>query len=183
MQETNPINEWNLGHSQRRPSQLISLETLKPLQKRQDAHSLLFLFVHLGLLGLTGHVLQLTMETPWLVFGLVLHGVLLVHLCPLPWGYWYYLTAIPYFQGMLKNLVRYPQGLFSQLEQFFVSERLRKKVQREAQGALLFYFLLLRGSLLSGSVLLFWHWLFPRILAEPIMCRIQISEHGGPLDC
>ena len=64
MSETNPINEWSLGNSQRRPSQLISLEVLKPLQKRQDNQGLLFLFVHLGLLGLTGYVLQLTMETP-----------------------------------------------------------------------------------------------------------------------
>ncbi len=239
MSETNPINEWSLGNSQRRPSQLISLEDLKPLQKRQDTQGLLFLFVHLGLLSLTGYVLQLTMDTPWLVFGLVLHGVVLVHLFApfheathqsafltrwlnqavawftglvimipplyfklehaahhtytqhpekdpesIPqartfWGYWYYLTAIPYFKGVLKNLVRHPQGQFSELEQSFIPERLREKVQREAQGMLLFYLLLLGGSLLSGNALLFWYWLFPRILAEPVMRLIRISEHGG----
>jgi fatty-acid desaturase len=80
MSETNPISEWSLGNSQRRPSQLITLEILKPLQKRQDTQGMLFLIVHLGLLVLTGYVLQLTMETPWLIFGLVLHGVVLVHL-------------------------------------------------------------------------------------------------------
>lgn len=94
-------------------------------------------------------------------------------------GYWYYASAIPYFQGVLKNLARHPLGIFSPQEQSFLPERLRASVQREAQLLLAIYAALLVISLLTESAVLFWYWLLPRLMGEPWMRLIRISEHGG----
>jgi fatty acid desaturase len=94
-------------------------------------------------------------------------------------GYWHYVTAIPYFHGVLKNLTHHPRGHFSTLEQSFIPERLRREVQQEAQWMLGAYLLLLIGSVWVGSAFLFWYWLLPRILGEPVMRLVRISEHGG----
>ena len=94
-------------------------------------------------------------------------------------GYLYYATAIPYFQGVLKNLTRLPLGRFSPGEQSFIPERFRKSVQREAIIMVCFYLGLAVVSVVWQTEAVLWYWLVPRIMGEPLMRLIRISEHGG----
>jgi len=95
------------------------------------------------------------------------------------WGYLYYATAIPYFQGVAKNLTLLPLGRFSPSEQSFIPERLRKSVQREAALMVVFYLGLTVVSVLWQTEVLIWYWFVPRIMGEPLMRLIRMSEHGS----
>ncbi len=95
------------------------------------------------------------------------------------WGYLYYATAIPYFQGVVKNLTRLPLGKFSPNEQAFIPERHRETVVRETRFMVVFYFGLLVFSVTLQTWEVFWYWLMPRIVAEPLMRLIRISEHAS----
>ena len=95
------------------------------------------------------------------------------------WGYWYYATAIPYFQGVVKNLTRLPLGKFSPDEQAFIPERHRNTVVRETRIMLGFYLGLVVISVGGQTDAVLWYWLVPRIVAEPLMRLIRISEHGS----
>ena len=95
------------------------------------------------------------------------------------WGYLYYASAIPYFQGVIKNLIRLPLGKFSSSEQAFIPERHRETVVRETRMMVVFYLGLLVFSVALQTWEVFWYWLMPRIVAEPLMRLIRISEHAS----
>ena len=95
------------------------------------------------------------------------------------WGYLYYASAIPYFQGVIKNLSRLPLGKFSSSELAFIPERHRETVVRETRFMVVFYFGLLVFSVTLQTWEVFWYWLMPRIVAEPLMRLIRISEHAS----
>ena len=95
------------------------------------------------------------------------------------WGYLYYVTAIPYFKGVIKNLSFLPLGKFSSREKAFIPERHRKTVVRETRLMVFFYICLLIFSVVFQSGAVFWYWLMPRIIAEPLMRLIRISEHAS----
>ena len=94
-------------------------------------------------------------------------------------GYLYYASAIPYFQGVIKNLSRLPLGKFSSSEQAFIPERHRETVVRETRFMVFFYLGLLVFSVALQTWEVFWYWLMPRIVAEPLMRLIRISEHAS----
>ena len=96
------------------------------------------------------------------------------------WGYLYYATAIPYFKGVIKNLSLLPLGKFSSSEKAFIPERHRKTVVRETRLMVVFYICLLVFSVVFQTGVVFWYWLMPRIIAEPLMRLIRISE---PASC
>tara|TARA_B100000749_G_C18309991_1_gene416330 strand:- start:68 stop:721 length:654 start_codon:yes stop_codon:yes gene_type:complete len=95
------------------------------------------------------------------------------------WGYLYYATAIPYFKGVIKNLSLLPLGKFSSSEKAFIPERHRKTVVRETRLMVVFYICLLVFSVVFQTGVVFWYWLMPRIIAEPLMRLIRISEHAS----
>ena len=95
------------------------------------------------------------------------------------WGYLYYATAIPYFKGVIKNLSLLPLGKFSSSEKAFIPERHRKNVVMETRLMVVFYICLLVFSVVFQTGVVFWYWLIPRIIAEPLMRLIRISEHAS----
>ena len=94
-------------------------------------------------------------------------------------GYLYYATAIPYFYNALSTLVRHALGRFSAMEQQFLPLSERPKVQRQAW--------LMWGIYAAVALLSLWleswnaviYWLLPRVVGEPFMRLIRMSEHGG----
>lgn len=94
-------------------------------------------------------------------------------------GYLYFATAIPYFKGAFVNLFNHARGSFTEMEQSFIPPGRMKRVQREAWIMWSVYagLLLLSLAVQSWSVLLFW--LLPRLLGEPVMRVIRMSEHGA----
>ena len=95
------------------------------------------------------------------------------------WGFLYYSSAIPYFQGILSGLLRQPFGRLSPAERRDVPPAMRGVVQREAQVFWCVYLLLAAVSVHFESWLAVQIWLLPRIAGEPLMRVIRMSEHVG----
>lgn len=94
-------------------------------------------------------------------------------------GYLWYATSIPYFRALLSALWRHPLGAFTAVEKAFIAERQRARVQRDAWIMWAVYAAIALASVATGSTAAVWLWLVPRILGEPIMRVIRMSEHGG----
>ncbi len=94
-------------------------------------------------------------------------------------GYLWYATSIPYFVNLLSSLVRHPFGAFTPVERTFLPERHRGRVQRDAILMWLVYAAIAALSLLAGSTAALTFWLLPRVMGEPVMRIIRMSEHGA----
>jgi fatty acid desaturase len=94
-------------------------------------------------------------------------------------GYLIYATALPYFRGTITNLVNHALGSFTAMEQRFIPPKRCKRVQQEAWIIWSVYAALLILSLALQSSAVFWFWLLPRVLGEPVMRLIRMSEHGA----
>lgn len=94
-------------------------------------------------------------------------------------GYLYYATAIPYFIGVFRALLRHATGRFTPLELAVLPAGARPAVRREALLMWAAYAAIALASLAlqSWAALLFW--LLPRIIGEPVMRLIRMAEHVG----
>ena len=94
-------------------------------------------------------------------------------------GYLWFATAIPYFRSALANLYNHARGSFTDMELTFIPPNSRAKVQREAWIIWSVYL----GVALLSLVLQSWaaviFWLLPRVIGEPVMRIIRMSEHGA----
>jgi fatty acid desaturase len=75
--------------------------------------------------------------------------------------------------------VHQARGRFTDLERSFIPPRSLPKVQREAQLMWAFYVALAVVSLAAQSWAVVLYWLLPRIVGEPAMRIIRMSEHGA----
>ena len=94
-------------------------------------------------------------------------------------GYLYYATAIPYFQDIIRVLFSHPFGRFNDIDRRSLPENARAEVQREAWIFWAVYGALAVVSVALGSWAVVTYWLIPRILGEPFMRIIRMSEHVG----
>jgi fatty acid desaturase len=94
-------------------------------------------------------------------------------------GYLYYATAIPYFRGILRSLIHHLAGRFSADERRMFPPEARAKMQREAWIMCAVYVALAAGSLVLHSWAVVIYWLAPRVIGEPVMRLIRMSEHVG----
>ena len=95
------------------------------------------------------------------------------------WGFLYYASAVPYFQGILSGLLRQPIGRLNPAERRDVPPAQHGAAQREAQMFWCVYLLLGAASVHFESWLAVQLWLVPRIAGEPLMRVIRMSEHVG----
>ena len=95
------------------------------------------------------------------------------------WGFWYYASAVPYFQGILSGLLRQLLGRLSPSERRDVPEALHGTVQREAICFWGVYLALAAVSVQFETWLVVLFWLLPRVAGEPFMRIIRMSEHVG----
>lgn len=94
-------------------------------------------------------------------------------------GYLLYVTAIPYFRYALVNLVNHARGRFSDVERSFVPPKSLRKLQHEAWLMWSVYAALAAISIATQSWAAVLYWLVPRIVSEPAMRIIRLSEHGA----
>jgi fatty acid desaturase len=94
-------------------------------------------------------------------------------------GYLWYASSLPYFYYLLSSLVRHPFAAFTSVEQGFTAPSQRARVQRDAWVMWAVYAAIAAGSLATGSLAALWLWLVPRVIAEPVMRVIRMSEHGA----
>ncbi len=221
------------------PHSLVPPDRLRQLARRRDMPGLVFLGLHLAVLGLTGTVVVLTLHSGWLWPAMVAHGIVIVHLfapfhetahssafrsrrlnSAVFWatglvlglpptffrlehaahhahtsdpardpemvaatgsvaGYFWYATALPYFGALFSSLFRHPLGAFTDVEQAFIPASQRARVQREAIWMWGVYAVVASASIATGSTLALTLWLVPRVLGEPFMRIIRMSEHGA----
>jgi fatty acid desaturase len=94
-------------------------------------------------------------------------------------GYLWYASSLPYFYYLLSSLVRHPFGAFTAVEKGFIPASQRRRVQRDARVMWAVYAAVAGLSVATGSTAALWLWLVPRVIAEPVMRVIRLSEHGA----
>ena len=94
-------------------------------------------------------------------------------------GYLYYATAIPYFYSNLITLLRMLFGQFNTIELKFLPKREMPRVRRQAWIMAGVYVALAVGSIWLNTYVVAIYWLIPRVVGEPFMRLIRISEHTG----
>lgn len=94
-------------------------------------------------------------------------------------GYLWYATGIPYFYSNLTTLVRMLFGRFNAVEGKFLPGRMRGNVVMEAWSMVLAYGALAAVSIWFDTAAVVLYWLAPRLLGEPVMRLIRMSEHTG----
>jgi fatty acid desaturase len=95
------------------------------------------------------------------------------------WQYLLYLSTIPYWLGFLRPFVRHVIGIIPPNERRFIPATETWKVVWEARAMFVAYAGLLIVSLWLRTEVLWFYWLGPRLLGEPFMRFIRMSEHVG----
>lgn len=95
------------------------------------------------------------------------------------WGYFWYISAIPYLFGQARALVRHAAGLLDDSEKTFLPKEAYKIVIREARIMLALYLGLVLFCLATGWTGPLWYWLIPVLMAEPVMRAVRMTEHVG----
>lgn len=95
------------------------------------------------------------------------------------WGFWYYASTVPYFQGILSALLRQALGRLDGSESRDVPKALHGVVRREAICFWGVYLALGAVSVHFETWLAVQLWLLPRVVGEPFMRIIRMSEHVG----
>lgn len=94
-------------------------------------------------------------------------------------GYLLYASAWPYFRGLFSVLLRLPVGRFTAEEASFLAPERQREATRETRIMWVVYAAIAGLSVATGSTAAIEYWLIPRILGEPVMRLIRMSEHVG----
>ena len=94
-------------------------------------------------------------------------------------GYFLYLSSLPYWWGFLKPFTIHLCGIITPEEKLFLPDTERWKVIVEAWAMLLIYVAVSAFMVICDSTAPLYYWLFPRLLAEPYMRMVRMSEHVG----
>lgn len=94
-------------------------------------------------------------------------------------GYLCYLSTIPYWQGLIHNMIDHAQGRFNTTEQRFLDARQQREVMVGTRWMWAFYTAVALISLVAGSWAALTFWLIPRLLGEPYMRVVRMAEHVG----
>jgi len=94
-------------------------------------------------------------------------------------GYLLYASAWPYFRSLLSTLLRLPFGRFTDEELRFLPPARRSEARHETWIMWLVYGAIALASVATGSLAALIYWLIPRVLGEPVMRLIRMSEHVG----
>jgi fatty acid desaturase len=90
--------------------------------------------------------------------------------------YWLYLTGLPTWWQSLVSIWRHATGV---VDESYIEERHRKTIIKEARIHLAGYALLLLFSVLWSSAALWWHWILPALLGQPMLRLYLLAEHSG----
>ncbi|KAA9009315.1 fatty acid desaturase [Histidinibacterium aquaticum] len=92
-----------------------------------------------------------------------------------PWEYLRHLSGLPVWAGQSRTLWRTATG--GDPGDFVPKARVAE-VRREARWMLGLYGVLFLGSVVAGSAVLIWGWLFPLMLGQPVLRLYLLAEHG-----
>ncbi len=93
---------------------------------------------------------------------------------PKTWGsLLLYLSGLPYWTGMAKVLV---QNAFGKIDAPYLPSRQHRAIRHEARLLLSLYALVALSLFFSSA--LFWLWLLPMAIAQPVLRLYLLAEHG-----
>ncbi|MFQ5545764.1 MAG: fatty acid desaturase [Acidiferrobacterales bacterium] len=85
-------------------------------------------------------------------------------------------SGLPYWVERVRTTIRYAQG---RVDESFIDESSRAAIVAEARGYLLAYALVAALSMFMQSSAVFWYWLLPAFLGQPLLRLYLMAEHGG----
>ena len=91
-------------------------------------------------------------------------------------NYWLYLTGLPTWWQSLVSIWRHAAGT---VDESYIEERHRKVIISEARIHLAGYALLLLFSVLWSSGALWWYWILPALVGQPLLRLYLLAEHSG----
>ena len=100
----------------------------------------------------------------------------LLDMKPLRKRYWLYLSGLPTWWQSFNTIWQHALG---RVEESYIEERHHKMVTKEARIHLAGYALVLLISLLVSSSLLWWYWILPALVGQPLLRLYLLAEHGG----
>ena len=99
---------------------------------------------------------------------------------PASWGdYAYYVSSIPFWRRNSAWFASHAMGRISARDSWYVPRDEWPRVYREARVMLLVYAAVVAVSILAGSWAALWYWFLPRVIGEPFMRWMRVSEHVG----
>ncbi len=90
--------------------------------------------------------------------------------------YWLYLTGLPTWWQSLVSIWRHAAGV---VDESYIEARHRKTIIKEARIHLAGYALLLLFSVLWSSAALWWYWILPALVGQPMLRLYLLAEHSG----
>ena len=100
----------------------------------------------------------------------------LLDMKPLQGRYWWYLTGLPTWWQSLRTIW---QHALVGVSEAYIEERHHAMIVREARLHLAGYALLLLLSLVLSSDLLWWYWILPALVGQPMLRLYLLAEHRG----
>ena len=100
----------------------------------------------------------------------------LLDMKPLHRKYWWYLSGLPTWWQSLQSIWR--QATIG-VSESYIDERHHATVIKEARIHLAGYALLLLWSLLFSSGILWWFWVLPVLIGQPLLRLYLLAEHSG----
>jgi fatty acid desaturase len=91
-------------------------------------------------------------------------------------GYWWHVSGLPFWWGNARKIYQHALG---QVSEPFIESRKHPAIIREARLHLATYTLLLLASLVFSSGVLWWYWILPAILTQPLLRLFLLAEHKG----
>ncbi len=90
--------------------------------------------------------------------------------------YWLYLTGLPTWWQSLSTIWRHAMGT---VDESYIEQRHHKTVIDEARIHVAGYALLLLFSLVWFGDFLWWYWILPALIAQPLLRLFLLAEHSG----
>ncbi|WP_424972814.1 MULTISPECIES: fatty acid desaturase [unclassified Dinoroseobacter] len=92
--------------------------------------------------------------------------------------YMVYVSAYAFWKRGLIWMFKHPFGKIAESQKYFIPESEVPRATREARIILAIYFAVFVASIYFQSLLALWLWIVPRLVGEPLMRWIRLSEHG-----
>jgi fatty acid desaturase len=90
--------------------------------------------------------------------------------------YWLYLSGLPTWWQSLSSIWAHATG---RVDEPYIEERHHAAIIAEARIHLGGYALLALISLLASSAFLWWYWILPALVGQPLLRLYLLAEHGG----
>ncbi len=90
--------------------------------------------------------------------------------------YWLYLTGLPTWWQSLTSIWRHATGI---VDESYIEERHHASIITEARIHLGGYALLFLISLFASSAFLWWFWVLPALVGQPMLRLYLLAEHSG----